>query len=422
MTLCIRKRLASLGKAAALGTAIALTAFSSHAQDVLLGSSLPRMLEYARKNNPEFAAMRLEADAAGQRVTPAGAFPDPIGRVEMQNLTAANDMPRSNKWTIAQSLPFFGKRDLRREVAEADAVVAGAKADAAWLEIATKIKTAYAQYYVAARSEALTSEIILILERLQEIALVRYAGGLVPQQDAIRAQVERTTMQSDLITYRSEKRQLRARLNALLSRPTDAPLAEPSELRPMPGNSSLATTALLDRIVARNPVLAADVARIQSAESSRSLTYRNRYPDLLVGVSPITSQGKINEWEVMLEINIPLQQESRRSQEAEAERMVDAARARRVATLNQLQQELAENLAMLEAAREMSSLTGSALLPQSELTLQSALVGYEQGKLDFATLLDAQRQIRKARQDRFKAEGEAQVRLAEIERLVGEEL
>ena len=62
------------------------------------------------------------------------------------------------------------------------------------------------------------------------------------------------------------------------------------------------------------------------------------------------------------------------------------------------------------------------MLPQSELSFRSALAAYESGKVDFATLLDAQRQIRKARLDQLRAQAEAQMRLAEIERIVGEEL
>ena len=42
--------------------------------------------------------------------------------------------------------------------------------------------------------------------------------------------------------------------------------------------------------------------------------------------------------------------------------------------------------------------------------------------MDFATLLDAQRQIRKAKQDVIKAQAEQQARLADIERLIGEDL
>ena len=42
--------------------------------------------------------------------------------------------------------------------------------------------------------------------------------------------------------------------------------------------------------------------------------------------------------------------------------------------------------------------------------------------MDFATLLEAQQQIRKARLSKIKAQAEAQIRLAEIEKLLGEEL
>ena len=64
----------------------------------------------------------------------------------------------------------------------------------------------------------------------------------------------------------------------------------------------------------------------------------------------------------------------------------------------------------------------NSLLPQAELTFRSALAAYENGKVDFATLLEAQQQIRKARQNQIKAQAEAQIRLAEIEKLLGEDL
>jgi outer membrane protein TolC len=42
--------------------------------------------------------------------------------------------------------------------------------------------------------------------------------------------------------------------------------------------------------------------------------------------------------------------------------------------------------------------------------------------VDFATLLEAQQQIRKAKLNKIKAQAEAQIRLAEIEKLLGEDL
>jgi outer membrane protein TolC len=76
----------------------------------------------------------------------------------------------------------------------------------------------------------------------------------------------------------------------------------------------------------------------------------------------------------------------------------------------------------LEAAQRIEALTGKSLLPQAQATLQAAIVGYQNGKVDFATLLDAQRQIFKARLDVLSAQVEAQIRLAQIEKLLGEEL
>jgi cobalt-zinc-cadmium efflux system outer membrane protein len=102
--------------------------------------------------------------------------------------------------------------------------------------------------------------------------------------------------------------------------------------------------------------------------------------------------------------------------------MLGATDARKETLLNQMLAALSESVFGLETARRTESLAASRLLPQSELTYQSALTGYENGKVDFATLLDAQRQILKARQQQLKAQLEAQLRLAEIERLLGEEL
>jgi cobalt-zinc-cadmium efflux system outer membrane protein len=165
-----------------------------------------------------------------------------------------------------------------------------------------------------------------------------------------------------------------------------------------------------------------NLSKIKAAEKSRELAYRNRYPDFTIGAGPIQYQSAIKEWEVMVEMNIPLQQSSRRSQERESEAMLAAARSRREASTNQVLAELAENLAGIDGARRIEALATDDLLPEAELTFKAALAGYENGKLDFATLLDAQRQIRQARQEQIKAQAEGQARLAEIERLLGEDL
>lgn len=417
-------------------TALALTlalaaAVPVQAQPPPPGATLESLLEHARTHNPELAAMRLEAEAAAHRVQPAGALPDPVLRVELENFNnygsdaGPNLLPArvgETKYTLMQPLPGWGKRDLRQAVAQADAGQARARAAAAWNELAARIKSVHARHYLVAGSEQVTLEVLDLMSRLEQIARARYAGGLVPQQDAIRAQLEQGAMRAELIAFDSEKRQLQARLNALLARDTLAPLATPQRLRALPDPSALDASSLARRLRTDNPTLQAEEARLLAATRNRDLVQRNRYPDFQVGLSPTQMRSRVTTWSLMLEMNLPLQQASRRAQESEAQTMVGAARARTEALGRQLSGELAEQLAGLAAARRTEALLAGQLQPQSEMSLRSALAGYENGKLDFSALLDAQRQIRKVRQERLKAEVEAHQRLAEIERILGVDL
>jgi len=392
---------------------------------------LPALLAIARAQSPELSAMRLEADAAAQRVQPAGALPDPVLRVELMDVNnyGSERSPSllpwkvgETKYTLMQMLPGWGKRELRREQADAQAREAEARAAASWTELAMRVKSSYAELARAAGSAALTRELLALGARLEQAAQLRYAQGLAGQQDALRAQLEQTAMRGELLMQEAEQRQLLARLNGLLARPAATPLADPPTLPPLPVLSTADAAGLAERARLNNPLLRAEQARLAAARKGQELVDRNRYPDLNVGISPSQMGSRITTWGLMLELNLPLQQSARRSQEREAAAMAEAARARSEALTNQLLGELAGRLAALEAARQSEQLIAQQMLPQANLALQSALAGYESGKAEFAMLLEAQGQIRRSRLALLKTQVEARMALAEIERLLGEEL
>ena len=397
-----------------------------------LGADLAGLLAYAREHNPELAAAHFDADAAAQRAQSAAALPDPVLRAELMDITNRgmdknpNLLPSqvgSTRYTLMQSVPWYGKRDLKRDAAEAGAAQAQGQTVAIWAELSAQIKAAYAQYHLVTGSQKITGDLLDLVAQMEKVAQVRYANGLAAQQDAVRAQVELTAIKTSLVSLNNSKRQVEAQLNALLSRPANAPFATPLNLRSIPATASLKNLTVLEqRIRENNPTLFIDEAGIRASEKNRDLAYRNRYPDLVLGVSPTQYGNAVREWGVMVELNIPLQQESRRSQERESEAMLAAARARREATANRVLSALSENLSGIEAAQSTEMLSSNGLLPQANATFESALTGYQTGKVDFATLLDAARQILNARLEVLKAKAEAQMRLAEIEKLLGEEL
>nr|WP_087748591.1 MULTISPECIES: TolC family protein [unclassified Acidovorax] len=414
-----------------LGVVLVALALSPmvRAQEAKLGSSVEGLLQAARDRNPEIASMRFDADAAAERVAPAGALPDPKFRTELRDITRMGEqnptlLPGrvgSTRYVLMQDFPWMGKRGLKREVAESQAQAARSRAAGAWVELAGKIKTTYAELYYLDQNDRLSREILDLMARLEKVAQVRYAGGLAAQQDVIRAQVEQSTMRNELIALDAERRQLQSKLNALVGRPTSEILAAPEQIRALPSPEQVSFAALEGRARMNNPLLRTEESQIRAAEKNRELTYKNRYPDFNVGISPIQYRGSIKEWELMVELNIPLQQDSRRAQERESEAMLAAARSRQEVVTNQVLADLYANVAGFESARRSLALTTESLLPQSELTFRSALAGYQTGKVDFATLLDAQRQIRQSKLNQIKAGVEAQKRLTEIERIVGEE-
>lgn len=390
-----------------------------------LGTTVLGLLAWADQHNLELGAARHETDAAAARVEPAGALADPSFRVELQGIDRSNPnlLPNrvgSTKYTLLQPLPFWGKRDLRREVAEAEFSQAKGKTASSVAEVHAQIKTAFAMHYQTLRTIRLSQEIAQLMRDLERVAQTRYTHGLAPQQDVIKAQLEQTALQSELIALEAEQHHALTRLNLALNRAPYAALAEPRELRPLP--AVLDAVVLEQRIFAASPLLASQSAQVDAAEKNQQLAEKNRYPDLTLGLSPIQRGNRLDSWDAMFEINIPLQQDSRRAREREAASLLAAAKARQQALANQVQAAFRESLEALGNARKQVHLLRNTLLPQAELALQSALIGYQSGKVDFATLLEAQRQIKKARLDHLQAQVDQELRLTEIERLLGEEL
>ncbi len=400
------------------------------AETSMPGADVESLLAVAKANNPDVASMRFDAVAAQQRVEQADALPDPRLRIELQDVTKMDTQNPtlwpsdvgSTRYTFTQEFPWFGTRALKREQAEAAVQGADAQVQTVWADVAARIKLGFAQLYFLQRNAHLSQEVLGLMQRLEQMARSRYAGGLAPQQDTIRAQTEQTAMRGELIALQTELRSTQSRMNALLARPMQAPLAEPVRLRPLPAADQLDFAQLEQRARAHNPQLAAEEAKLRAADKGQELTLKGRYPSIMLGIAPMQTQNDFKTWDLMLEMNIPLWQGTRRAQEREALAMRDGAEARRNATVNQVLADLSENILALQSAQQTEALVSNSLLPQAELSLQSALAGYEAGKVDFATVLDAQRQIRQAKQSRIKAQSEGQARLAQIERLLGEEL
>lgn len=387
------------------------------------GATVASLHSWLIAHNPDLLAMTLEAQAADARIQPAGALPDPMAQIELRDISVHKTrvLPGqvgSTFYQLRQRFPLWGKRSLARDAASADASSAAYRRDARLRELIATTEQTYVRYWFAGQSAATLDRIVEVLSNLEQLANQRYAAGLAPQQDAIKAQVERTSMLRERIERMAMQREAKAQLNASLARGPNEALAEPTgepELE-LPANLDAAIAASLDA----HPALAAAGASVEAAEDRRELTYRNRYPDLTVGIAPIQIGSRLASWELMFEIEIPFQQTTRRNQEHEATLMRDASAARRDAIAVQLRGQIGEIRASWEGAREQRALIEHTLLPQTDANFESALSSYQVGAVDFTTLLDALRQRRAADLTRLDATRDALLSAATLRSLIGE--
>ena len=99
-----------------------------------------------------------------------------------------------------------------------------------------------------------------------------------------------------------------------------------------------------------------------------------------------------------------------------------AAKASRDAIRVMTLRELAELQAKADAAKRTVTLYREGLLSQAQLSFQAAMAAYQSGRVEFVSLLEAQRALRDARMGYYKASVGLMQNFADLERVVGKEL
>lgn len=396
----------------------------------VLGATVDALLTMARQMNPEVAAAALETEAALARVDAAGRLPDPVFATEFKDI----DRERSSwlpeelgrvEYKMQQEFPLWGKLGLQEDVARARAGATRETQRATDLAIAARVKTVFAMYYEAFESWRLTKDLYGTVSTLAEVTQSRYAQGLGEQEDAVRAEVEKTRLRTELVRFEADKERTAAQLNALLDRSEDAPLAEPESLRPLP-EETLSISNLLDRARTDNPTVGAAQSQIAAAEGEKALVRKSWYPDVTLGVTFqqfVDQKGRRSPgYEAMIGTTIPLQWGLRDAWEHEAAANLAAARRRRDSADAQVRGDLADAFHALHGLRRIGTLLKDVQLPETRLAYESALRGYEQGRSNMNTVLDTEQRVFETMLRLLAVQVDQQTRLAEIERLIGSDL
>ena len=379
-------------------------------------AGLEELLEEARARNPELAAAERLTEAAAARIPQAGALPDPVLSTGLMNVPIDGFDLRQDGMTmgsvqLGQRIPAPGTRGAREAVAVERYRAAEQEAEEVELAVLARLKAAYFELLFVDRAlQVLTRNRALIVD-LADVATARFAVGRTPQQDVLRAQTEVTRLEEQLAGLAARRLAALAEINAILQRPPTAPIApeypEPvlslALAAPAPGAFTSAALdgglgeglpslqELQEQAVQSRPMILAHVHRIEARRGAVRLAKRQRFPDMDVMLGYATRWDRSDMITGMISVPLPIFSGRKQNQavaEVEAELAADELQHHQM--IAEIHAEVASLYAVLVRTREQILLLNEGVIPQARATIESATAAYQAGRVEFASLLEAQ--------------------------------
>jgi outer membrane protein, heavy metal efflux system len=387
---------------------------------------LQALIEEAVERNPEIKVMRRGFDMMRARIPQARALPEPMlnvgymgNAVPIPPFDIQEGDPSSGRvFSFTQEIPFPGKLAIKGRMANVGAEAEWWNYEQTRLNVIAEVKDAYFDLFYIHKSIETVMKNKELLGKFAKIAEASYTVGKGIQQDALKAQVEISRLTDQLITLDQRRKVAEARLNSLLFREPETPVGEPEEIRPREFTQSF--TDLIEAAFTNYPALKAQRRRIDREQYNVQLARKDFYPDFSLGLTYLNRPGMPEMYGAMVGVKIPLYfWQKQRPALAEATAGAAAERERLESITTLLYLKIKDRYLAATAAGRLAQLYGTTIIPQSTLSLESAIAGYEAGKVDFLTLLDNLVTLRNYELSYYEQLSNVEKAIAALEPLVG---
>lgn len=383
-------------------------------------------IQFALTQNPEIHAARKRMEAAAHQVPVAASLQDPMFNVTaqpqpVQTAAGQQDLILS----ASQKVPWFGKLDTKAAAAEAETNMARAQLAAAELATIERVKRAYYELYFIQQAIRVTESEQRLLGEIRDVANARYKSGQASQQDVLRAELEISNIERQLIQLRQQLESGQARLARVLHIAPQTRVLAVEEIRSEQIPYDL--DWLQRQAVAARPELHAQLAAIDRDQQQVELARLDYKPDVTLGMSWIdvsgagispVANGQDAFW-LTAGINVPIYRKRLNSAVRSAEaKAVSTAReydSLRDATL----EEVTDLFAQAQSQQAMLVLFQEDILPKAQQTLTVSSQAYNVGQVDFLTLIENWQDLLRYEIAYRRLEATLRQTLAELERVVG---
>lgn len=358
-------------------------------------ATLTRLIQESLAAIPELTGAQNLARAEAERVPQAGAMPDPMLQLGIQNdgFTSfeIGRMPTSYvSAMISQTFPWPGKLSHGEDAARLSAEQAKQAVVRARLSTEAEVRRAYLDLLVVRDRLVLLDQLEALWVKSLAVAQIRYEAGDGSQSDVLRAQLEKSRIGQRRLGLRAEERTRTANLNRLRNHPLSEPINTETHVRGLPAPATLESYFVSARVLAESPELSAARLGVARARESTLVAEKSSYPDLTVGAGIMYRGSLPPMWLVTVAGPLPVFSGSKQNRAAAESRVRATASQNEVAALEQvLLLRAAERHAVFKAILETIDVYEHGLLVQSEATTESTLSQYMVGRVGFVSVLEA---------------------------------
>jgi outer membrane protein, heavy metal efflux system len=385
--------------------------------------TLDDLLKVAVENNPAIKSAGYAAGASKALVPAASALPDPTVRFEQMGDPGlmAGDPSSARSYGIEQEIPFPGKRGLKGSIASAEADVQQWNHQLTHRQVVADLKQAFYDLYFIRKSLEILMKNKDLIDNFEKIAQSRYQVGQTIQQDVLKAQVEISKVLDRMLTLGQKKRTTEAKINNLLYRPSETPVGKPAEFKK--AELTLSLEELTELALSSSPALKAQESEITRRQYGVDLAHKGYYPDFAVGFSYLERDKNPEMYRLMLSAKLPLYFWTKQRPELDAARLnLSSAKTMRDSTSSTVRYQVREAFNQATTSDKLAKLYSSAIVPQANLALSSAIANYQVGKIDILQLIDSSVVLLDYELKYYESMVEFHKALAQLEPLVGTEL
>ena len=385
--------------------------------------TLRNALSLTLLHNPQLKAYSFEVRAAQARRLQSGLRENPELSIEVEDFGGSGDMSgldgAETTIQLSQLIETGNRIEKKQRVSSLDARLSQFDYQAKKLDISTSLARTFIELLFMQDKQKLSGNLIEVSETIMDSVNKRVQAGKDSPVELSKAKIGLAKAKLQHAEITRQVQSIRRQLASYWS--SRNPQFKEADGR-LDNIKAIPELESLEELIRKNPDIARWAVEIQKRNAELQLAKTDAIPNFTLG-GGVKHFNENDDTAFIFGLSLPLPVANRgQGNRREAIHNLNKARHSSQAALESMWSELYRVHGLLDTAHMKAVVLKDDILKDSEDVFNASKTSYEQGKIDFLTLLDAQRTFFAAKDELIDVLAEYHVFKTELERLIGQNL